>query len=214
MLLDGAALGVQREDLKDGGEEVDEDDVEHEDAAAQEGRGVDGHVVEDAADDEALDRVGGQHGQRRARVRLEEDPAAPEVEGGLLEEGEGEGRLGALGGGLVGALGFHEPLVVFAVEGVALEVLVDLLREARPVGAGLPRGGELVGAAGRLAFHVRPDDALLVAGHGGEEVGRRLLLGADEAEVLKVGLCLVCLAEEDLPALVQDENFVKDLVDR
>ena len=54
--------------------------------------------------------------------------------------------------------------------------------------ARLPGRSKVVGRPGRLALHAGADDALRGGGHGCEEVGGGLLLGAGEAKVFEVGL--------------------------
>ena len=113
---------------------------------------------------------------------------------------------------LVGLAGGEESLVVLAAKGVTPLVILKLDDQRRSLAAVLPRLCEFVGGSRRLILEAWADDALLVARHGREEVGRGLLAGALEAEVLEVGPGFVGLAEEDLPAFVEYNDFVKNLL--
>lgn len=93
------------------------------------------------------------------------------------------------------------------IEGMLFHIVVDLVDKSRLLLALLPGPGKLVRSSRWIGAGA--DYSLGWVGHRSEEVGCCLLLGANEAEVLKVGLGLVRPSEVDLTALVQDNDLVK-----
>lgn len=169
-------------------------------------------VEEDTGDDQGHDDVGDQSRERETGVADQTLPATPHAEVDLLSIGQREGRLQPLALGLLRPLGGAEGLGVGAVDRVGRLVLLDIGLQSLVMRAGLPRRRELVGSPGDAALEALPDNALKGARHGGEEVGRGGAGRALEAEVDEVLLGLVSAAKEDLPALVQHNGLVEQVV--
>ncbi|GJD02344.1 hypothetical protein ColKHC_11169 [Colletotrichum higginsianum] len=215
VLLDDGPLVVQAGDLGDGGEGVHEDGLEEDGALGVEaGGGVLG-AVKDGADDEGQDDVEDGGRGRGGDVVPDALVGALRREADLHGHADEVGRLGADVLGLPVVLDLAElgEGVAVVVDGVLLGVAVDVLAQGLELGRLAPVGLEVVRGARHLVLHAGAGAALDGVRDGGQEVARRLALGAFPAHALKVGLGGAGRAEVDLAALVQDDGLVEEVVD-
>lgn len=129
----------------------------------------------------------------------------------MLKEGQVERRSAALHTRLIDSSRFKELLVVLAVEWVLLEVAVDFSHQLVPLLAILPGFGKLFRCSRCFVLPSRSNDSFVRACHGCQEIGRSLLLWANESQVFEVDLGISSFTKENLVAFVQYNNFVEQL---
>ncbi len=113
---------------------------------------------------------------------------------------------------LLYSAGFLELGQILAANLIGLVVIINFPPEGCAFSTVLPDEGKVVGGSRDLVFKPGSDDPFQGTGHGCEEIGRGLSVGADKPKVLKVGLGIGASAEVDLATFVQDQHLVKDLI--
>ena len=146
-----------------------------------------GHIVEDTSGNKGDEQVTDEHGKSDGWITSKQGERSPERNLDLLKVGQVERRATTLRFGLIGSARLEEFGCVLAIEGVLVDVVVNLDKKRGAMLARIPRGAEVVCSAGRLPFPALTDDSLGWVSHRGQEIRSGLLLGTNEPQALKVG---------------------------
>jgi hypothetical protein len=106
---------------------------------------------------------------------------------------------------------FLEIFKMFPSNRVCIVVIIDLLHKSGALWAVPPYCRKFIRRSWYSIFEALPHNTFQGTCHGGEEIGGSLSLGAIKSKVDEVVLCVCTSAEVDLTALIQNEDFVKDL---
>lgn len=212
MLLYNRPLRILRQDLERAGKGIRQNRHEQQRAALEKARRRGLQVVKQRRYNQRRDRVCDQGKDAQARVSCKTPPSSPETQLDLLRVRQDKGRPGPLPLGLLLPLILPKRVGVGAAQRMRLVKRVNFCQQASSFRALQPAPREFVGGSRRAALVAWLDDSLRRGRHGREEVGRRLPVGAGEAETDKVRLGLARWPKVDLPALVEHEDLVEEVV--